>query len=199
MTKLELLQEEAREAGIIIDEKRLQEDDVYDGLCFCGCLPESDIILLNKHRTIQEQTCALAEELGHYHKSVGNIIDQSSVTSRKSEDAGRVYSYKRLARPEKIRSLLRAGWFTFHEIAEELGVTVGFLMEAMEYYQRKGIPMSSIEPDKPDEAAALSHNVKDAPPKRRAALMKLLKDSAVGTLPKFISEVCDERQEEKTE
>lgn len=199
LTPFESLEEEAAGYGIEVDEGVLQADDPLDGLCVKRDETDTPLILLNKHRPLSARYVALAEELGHYHKSVGNIIDQSSVISRKSENAGRAHSYERIASPEGIRNLLLKGWFGFYEIAEELGVTVDCLTEAMEYYQRKGISLSTLEPDKPDDIAESCHSTNDLQPQRRAALMKLIRDSAVGPLPKFIAEVCDERQEESAQ
>lgn len=50
------------------------------------------VIAINKNiETTAEKTCVLAEELGHYYTSCGNIIDTSDTNNRKQEskpDAG---------------------------------------------------------------------------------------------------------------
>lgn len=46
-------------------------------------LINGDVIGLNKRLSIySEKTCVLSEELGHYHTSVGNILDQTSEGNR---------------------------------------------------------------------------------------------------------------------
>ena len=43
--------------------------------------------------TQAEKSCVLAEEIGHYHTSSGNILDQNKVESRKQEYRARLYGY----------------------------------------------------------------------------------------------------------
>lgn len=40
-----------------------------------------------------EKSCVLAEEIGHYRTSSGNILDQNKVESRKQEYRTRLYGY----------------------------------------------------------------------------------------------------------
>ena len=43
-------------------------------------------IAINKDiDTYKEKACVLSEELGHYHTSYGNILDQSCILNRKQE------------------------------------------------------------------------------------------------------------------
>lgn len=50
-------------------------------------LYSDNIIWINKFiPTNTEKICILAEELGHYHTSSGNIIDQSKLQNRKQEN-----------------------------------------------------------------------------------------------------------------
>ena len=44
-------------------------------------------------RTNKKRCCILAEELGHYHTAVGDIIVQTSVTNRKLEQHGKIWAY----------------------------------------------------------------------------------------------------------
>ncbi len=60
-------------------------------------LINNDVIGINKNvRSSAQRSCILAEELGHYHTSSGNILDQSSVTNRKQELHARAWAYNRL-------------------------------------------------------------------------------------------------------
>lgn len=147
LTSFEQLEEEAREQGIAVDETVLQAGDPLDGLCLQRDEADQPLILLNRHRPASARTVALAEELGHYHRSAGDIVDQSQVAHRKSENAGRAWAYERLVPAETIREYLRKGYFCFQEIAEELNVTPDFLLESMAYYQRKGIALNTAEQD----------------------------------------------------
>ena len=46
-------------------------------------------ILIKSDLTENEKTCILAEELGHYYTSSGNILDQSNINNRKQEKVAR--------------------------------------------------------------------------------------------------------------
>ena len=40
-----------------------------------------------------EKACVLAEELGHYHTTYGNILDESDISNRKQELQARAWGY----------------------------------------------------------------------------------------------------------
>lgn len=83
MTYENLLQEAADENVYVIEDAPFQS--LADGLI------RNDVIGIN--RTVRQSTkraCVLAEELGHYHTTVGDIIDQSSDANRQSRSSGRV-------------------------------------------------------------------------------------------------------------
>ncbi len=75
----ENLLEEAAENDVYIIEKadfKSKADGLING----------NVIGINKTvRTNRKRSCILAEELGHYHTTYGNIISQSSVSDRKQE------------------------------------------------------------------------------------------------------------------
>lgn len=101
-------------------------------------LINGDVIGINREiRSSRRRACVLAEELGHYHTTMGNIIDQSSDASRKQELRARMWAYNHLVGLSGIISAYRAGCYTLHETAEHLDVTEEFLTEAIECYRSK--------------------------------------------------------------
>lgn len=61
------------------------------------------VIWINKNiPTNDEKACILAEELGHYHTSSGNILDQSKISNRKQELRARTWAYERLVPLQKL-------------------------------------------------------------------------------------------------
>lgn len=84
-----------------------------------------------------QKKCVLAEELGHYHTTVGNILDQSSVANRKQELRARAWAYDRLIGIIGIIDAYKKGCQSLHEVADQLDVTEEFLSEALQYYKRK--------------------------------------------------------------
>lgn len=93
------------------------------------------VIALNKNiSTTSEKTCALAEELGHYYTSCGNIIDTSDTNNRKQEVKARRWAVKRLVTLKNIIKAFEAGCRNLYEMAEYIGVTEDFLKDAFATY-----------------------------------------------------------------
>ena len=84
-----------------------------------------------------EKKCVLAEELGHYHTTVGGILDQSIAENRKQELHARVWAYNRLIGLSGILDVYKAGCKTCHDMANYLDITEEFLNEAIAYYKQK--------------------------------------------------------------
>ena len=92
-----------------------------------------------------EKACILAEEIGHYHTAVGNILDQTQTTNRKQEQAGRLWAYDKQIGLSGIIRGHRAGCHSAYELAELLGVTEKFLQDAINCYRRKYGIMTRID------------------------------------------------------
>ena len=103
------------------------------------------VIGINKGMTTAEKACILAEELGHYHTSVGNILDQQQLVNRKQEHKARRWGNERLVPLDKLIEAFNAGVQNRHELTEFLDVTEEFLLEALKHYQEKYGKMRRIE------------------------------------------------------
>lgn len=119
---------EADKQHLITKEKPLRAN--------CGRIKGNRIAI--KHDLDEtEKKCTLAEELGHYHTTVGDIIDQSSDSNRKQELRARLWSYNKLIGLHGIISCYKTGCQTAYDMAEHLGVTEEFLHEALQCYRSK--------------------------------------------------------------
>jgi Zn-dependent peptidase ImmA (M78 family) len=95
-------------------------------------------ILLDKRMNlVAEKACVLAEELGHYHTSAGNILDQRDIRNRKQERVARQWAYEKLVPLEKIIEAYHVHICNRYELAEFLGVTEPFLQKALDRYREK--------------------------------------------------------------
>ncbi len=94
-------------------------------------------IAIKKDMTETEKKCVLAEELGHHYTAVGDILDQSSAANRKQEMHGRILAYNRLVGLRGIIDIYNHHCQNLSEAAEYLGVTEGFLNDALKYYKNK--------------------------------------------------------------
>lgn len=98
----------------------------------------NNVIALNKNiDTTAEKTCILAEELGHYYTTAGNILDQKKIQNRKLERRARAWAYKKLVPLYKLVEAYKDGIKNRFELAEYLQVTEEFLDEALKYYKEK--------------------------------------------------------------
>lgn len=120
---------DADKQKIIVKELDLK---TRKGRC-CG----NKIAIDKKITNEKEKACILAEELGHYHLTVGNISDQSKIENIKQELIARRWSYTKLVGLIDIINAHKKGVRDRFEMAEELGVTDEFLNEAIDYYKSK--------------------------------------------------------------
>ena len=67
----------ADQEGLLVKEQPLTEHD--------GLIRGSRIAIRKDIETQAEKSCVLAEEIGHYRTSSGNILDQNKEESRKQE------------------------------------------------------------------------------------------------------------------
>lgn len=95
------------------------------------------IIGLNKNiETATERKCILAEELGHFHTSSGNIMN-NSILCKKSENTARRWAYKHLITLNDFIDAFNYGINTLDNLANYLDVTLPFLKETIKFYNRK--------------------------------------------------------------
>lgn len=101
-------------------------------------LYSDNIIWINKIiPSDTEKACVLAEELGHYHTSAGDILDQTNLMNRKQEKRARTWAYKRLIPLSRIVEAYKAGVKNRYELADFLGVTELFIDEAINRYKEE--------------------------------------------------------------
>ncbi|SFL39683.1 protein of unknown function [Gracilibacillus orientalis] len=137
--KYESLLKEATYSGIDVYEEPLKGK--IQGLY------GNNVIWINKFLpTYTDKYCILAEELGHYHKTVGNIQDQTKLTNRKQEQVARSWAYERTIPLHKFVQAHRENIKNRFELSEFLGVTENFLEEALtRYKERYGVAVDLDE------------------------------------------------------
>lgn len=125
----ETLLEEAYQEGLIVKEKPLKYNN--------GRIKGNRIAIRKGINTTSEKVCVLAEELGHHHTSIGNILDMNDVQNRKQERQARLWGYDKLIGLSGIIKAFQARCQSRHEIAELLGVTDEYLQECIDCYREK--------------------------------------------------------------
>ena len=125
----EALLEEAHDEGLIVKEKPLKYNN--------GRIKGKRIAIRQDIDTYTEKGCVLAEELGHHHTSVGDIMDMSDSSNRKQERQARLWGYNKLIGLMGIVEAYQRGCHSGHEAAECLEVTEEFFREAINCYHQK--------------------------------------------------------------
>ena len=119
----------ADQEGLLVKEQPLTGHD--------GLIRGSRIAIRKNIETQVEKSCVLAEEIGHYHTSSGNILDQSRVASRKQEYRARLYGYNLKIGLAGLIRAYEARCRNRYEMAEYLDVTEEYLEEAIDCYKAK--------------------------------------------------------------
>lgn len=125
----EALLEEAHQEGLIVREKPLKYNN--------GRIKGKRIAIRKDIETSIEKSCVLAEELGHHHTSVGNILDMADIRNRKQERQARLWGYNKLIGLTGIIKTFQSGCQSRHEMAELLDVTEEYLQECIDCYRDK--------------------------------------------------------------
>lgn len=131
MNTYESLTDEAFNDGINVVDYHFDSPNIKGLYC-------DGVVGINKEiETSVEKSCVLAEELGHHHTSIGDIIDQSNSENRKQEHKARVWGYDRMIGLLGIIKAFDYGCQSRCEIAEYLDTTEKYLEEAIGYYRSK--------------------------------------------------------------
>lgn len=127
MTYDELLKE-SDNLGLIVKEANLT---TRKGYCY------GNRIAIKNNLSTYEKACVLAEELGHYHTTVGNISNQDNMNNRKQELVARKWGYNKKIGLMGLIKAFEYGCLDLFEVADYLKVTPEYLNEAIDYYRNR--------------------------------------------------------------
>jgi len=120
---------EADAEGIIVKEKPLLNND--------GRMKGKKIAIRDDIPTLRQKAGVLAEEMGHYHTTVGRIVEQDTVDSVKQEYKARLWGYNRMIGLQGIIEGYEASCQNLYELARHLNVAEDFLQDALDCYRSK--------------------------------------------------------------
>ena len=128
MTYDELL-EAADDLGLIAKEKDLQAHD--------GLIRGRRVAIRQSISSQRRKACVLAEEIGHYFTSAGDIMDPTDAGSRKQERRARIWAHDVQVGLDGILAADAAGCRSVYEMADFLEVPEDFLIEAIGCYSER--------------------------------------------------------------
>lgn len=123
MTKYEELLAEYDDELIIEEHHMLNEGLYSDGIAW-----------IKKDMTSTQKRCVLAEEIGHYKTSSGDILNLHDIDNIRQELKARRWAYEKILPIDLIVNCFKSGICTLWELAEHLEVDEKFLKEALESY-----------------------------------------------------------------
>ena len=127
---------ESEKENLIVKEKNMAG---YKGRIY------GNRIAIRKSLTSVEKSCVLAEELGHYHTTAGDIQDQTRTGNRKQELHARLWGYNRQIGLLGIINAYNARRTSLEDMSDFLGVTPEYLLEALERYRSKYSPYIEVD------------------------------------------------------
>lgn len=127
-----ILENEANKLNIDVIEVNFRGN--IEGL-YC----ENTIAISNKIETTVKKNCIIAEELGHFHTTNGDILDQTSISHIKQEKRARNWAYEKLVPIDILVDAFNNCITGKFELAAYIGVTDDFLLHAINHYKEKGV------------------------------------------------------------
>lgn len=102
-----------------------------------GLYCENTIAINKNIENQRKKTCVMAEELGHFHTSTGDILKQNILSNIKQEKKARNWAYYKLITIRNLIDAFENGITGKFELAEFLDVTEEFLVKSIEHYREK--------------------------------------------------------------
>lgn len=121
--------DEAYNEGLTVKEKSLVSCD--------GRIKGNKIAIRRDIETSIEKACVLAEEMGHHHTGVGDIVRISGSTDGKQERHARLYGFNRIIGLRGLINAFEYGCQDRHETARYLNVTERTLQDCIDCYREK--------------------------------------------------------------
>jgi len=117
---------EFEEEVMIFERKQVNNGYYCDG-----------VIAIKDSITEVEKNCTLAEELGHYFTTHGNILDQTMIINVKKEIIARRWAFRKLLPLEIFVEAFEKRRLNKYDMIEDLNVTEEFLESCINYYKQK--------------------------------------------------------------
>ena len=92
-------------------------------------------IYINKNNSYENIIGNIAEELGHYETSVGDLSILDTIEKQQQEKRARQYGYRYLVSLDELITCYKLGLTEYWEIAEVLEITPKYLWSSINYYK----------------------------------------------------------------
>lgn len=94
-----------------------------------------NVVWINRKMSTAEKLSIVAEEIGHYKTSSGNILDQDSIANIKQELQARRWAYEKVLPLDLVMKAITSGLTEVYDLAEYFDVTEIFMRECLKHYR----------------------------------------------------------------
>lgn len=112
-----------------------KELDIQERKMCCDGLYCDNVIWIKDSLTNAEKLSIVAEELGHYMTTAGDILDQTSDGNIKQELSARKWAFEKVISIEEILLAFKKSITEVYDLAEHFGVTEEFMRECLRHYK----------------------------------------------------------------
>ena len=112
-----------------------EELDIEEHKMRCDGLYCDNVIWINKHLSSAEKLSVVAEELGHYKTTSGDILDQTIIGNIKQELSARKWAYEKVIPLSELMLAFKQNIVEVYDLAEHFEVTEEFMRECLKHYK----------------------------------------------------------------
>ena len=112
------------------NELNIEEHSMINKGLYCD-----NIVWINRKMSTAEKLSIVAEEIGHYKTSSGNILDQDSIANIKQELQARRWAYEKVLPLDLVMQAITNGLTEVYDLAEHFDVTEIFMRECLKHYR----------------------------------------------------------------
>ena len=94
-------------------------------------------IRINKFIEAYEKTGVLAEEIGHYETTYGDILDLKDLRKKKLEVVARRWGYEKIVSLHKLIDCYQLGHRTIYDVCCYFEITDTYFENVLEFYKMK--------------------------------------------------------------
>lgn len=111
------------------------ELDIEERKMSCDGLYCDNVIWINDKMTYAEKLSVVAEEIGHYKTTTGNILDLTTIANIKQELDARRWAFEKVIPFKDVQHALENGIVEIYDLAEHFEVTEDFMKECLKHYK----------------------------------------------------------------
>lgn len=112
------------------NELNIEEHSMVNKGLYCD-----NVVWINRKMSTAEKLSIVAEEIGHYKTSSGNILDQDSIANIKQELQARRWAYEKVLPLDLVMQAITNGLTEVYDLAEHFDVTEMFMRECLKHYR----------------------------------------------------------------